>query len=641
MPACRRTWPVLSAPLLPLLALAWIAPPAAAQTADDFYNDAVVHEIRLTTAPADWQKLRDNYRDTVYYPCDFEWRGISVKGAGLRAHGHGSRNPVKPALELKFAHFTKGQTFLGLTQVVLKNSAEDGSQLRDRLSFKVFQRMGLPSLRIAPARVYMNGVYFGLFQIFEDMNDSYFDRLFKEHNGYMYDYQIVDTGYHFEYLGPDPALYSPIIFQPQNHDADPQPQPIVDMIRVANQTSGADFRNAMTPYLDWNEWIPYLALEDYLVQTDGFLSDTFGMNNFSLYRLAGKTVHTILPNDEKGDFDYVTREIFSAAASNVLARRALSIPELKNLWIESLLRTAAMTGGAGGWLDQQAAAMYNQIRDSVREDPNKVIFISGIQQTLTNDGFESEAANVRKFIQVRGDKVRSLVAATGFQPRSAAPQLSEGGIGNAGAASAKVVSPGSLASAYGTQLGSANASAPSFPLPATLANGSLYVNGFAAPLVFVSQGQVNFEIPWEVQPGTVPVTAFLAGVPGNTVAAAVDLFSPGIFAVAHASDGSLVSNDKPAAAGEILVVYCTGLGPVNPVVPTGQPAPLDKLISTLAGPGITVGAQTADILFAGLTPGFAGLYQVNLRMPSAAVGSAIPLTLAIGSWSTTVPIAVR
>jgi hypothetical protein len=69
-------------------------------------------------------------------PCDWQWRGITVKNAGVRVHGHGSRSPVKPALEVKFNEFTKGQKFLGVTKSVLKNSVEDASFLRDPLSLR-------------------------------------------------------------------------------------------------------------------------------------------------------------------------------------------------------------------------------------------------------------------------------------------------------------------------------------------------------------------------------------------------------------------------------------------------------------------------------------------------------------------------
>ena len=65
-------------------------PAASAQTLDDFYSDAALDEIRLTIAPSDWQTFIANYQDNTYYPCDWQWRGISNAkpgdNASQRAH---------------------------------------------------------------------------------------------------------------------------------------------------------------------------------------------------------------------------------------------------------------------------------------------------------------------------------------------------------------------------------------------------------------------------------------------------------------------------------------------------------------------------------------------------------------------------
>jgi hypothetical protein len=68
----------------------------------------------------------------------------------------------------------------------------------------------------------------------------------------------------------------------------------------------------------------------------------------------------------------IGQDLFFAADTNVLTRRALNVPELKNLWLQVLLRAAAITGGAGGWLDQEAVRLYNQIHQAALDDPNKL-----------------------------------------------------------------------------------------------------------------------------------------------------------------------------------------------------------------------------------------------------------------------------
>ena len=97
------------------------------------------------------------------------------------------------------------------------------------------------------------------------------------------------------------------------------------------------------------------------------------------------------------------------------------------------------------------------------------------------------------------------------------------------------------------------------------------------------------------------------------------------------AEGSPVSSDNPAAAGEVLVAYATGLGPVTVNVPTGQAAPASPLAITMELPTITIGGVPAEVVFSGMAPGFVGLYQVNVQVPtSVAGGSRIVLVLKIG-----------
>jgi uncharacterized protein (TIGR03437 family) len=94
---------------------------------------------------------------------------------------------------------------------------------------------------------------------------------------------------------------------------------------------------------------------------------------------------------------------------------------------------------------------------------------------------------------------------------------------------------------------------------------------------------------------------------------------PGIFVVGPNSlgavlhlDNTLVTAEKPAAAGEILQVFCTGLGEVSNPPPTGQPAVGDPLSQMPVFPSATVGGLASAVLFGGLAPNFVGLYQVNM-----------------------------
>jgi adhesin/invasin len=111
------------------------------------------------------------------------------------------------------------------------------------------------------------------------------------------------------------------------------------------------------------------------------------------------------------------------------------------------------------------------------------------------------------------------------------------------------------------------------------------------------------------------------------------------------SDGvTLAQPDTPASIGETVVIYCAGLGAVSPVVKEGLPESATLPLSTTVNPvTVTIAGKAAQVVFSGLTPGYAGLYQVNAVVPSGiATGDAVPVVVSVaGQDSPSVAIAVR
>src|ERR1700685_2363559 len=107
-------------------ALLLFASAALGQTpqTNQFIDDTVVQQIGLTVNPTDWASFLQNYEDNTYYHATFVWNGIS-ENIGIRQHGGGSRSPYKPNIDLNFAHYTTGQTFMGEGFLVLKANNED------------------------------------------------------------------------------------------------------------------------------------------------------------------------------------------------------------------------------------------------------------------------------------------------------------------------------------------------------------------------------------------------------------------------------------------------------------------------------------------------------------------------------------
>ena len=212
------------------------------------------------------------------------------------------------------------------------------------------------------------------------------------------------------------------------------------------------------------------------------------------------------------------------------------------------------------------------------------------------------------------------------------PVLSQGGAVNAATNLGTVLAPGSFISVYGQNMASGTVGA-SLPIPTELAGGSISINGLLSPVVFASPGQMNVQVPWETQAGTATLTAAFKGVAGNSITVDIGAYSPGIFVTVY-PDGTPVDSKKPAGAGDVLVVYANGLGPVNPGVATGAQSPSDTPARTTQTPTVTIGGVNAGVQFSGLTPGLVALYQINVQVPAGVTpGAAIPVVVQIGGQS--------
>ena len=217
---------------------------------------------------------------------------------------------------------------------------------------------------------------------------------------------------------------------------------------------------------------------------------------------------------------------------------------------------------------------------------------------------------------------------------TAPPQIYSGGVVN-GASFAAKVAPGSLFSIFGTDLGVARQDATSVPLPMSLAGASVTVAGKPAPLVFVSAGQINAQVPVDVPVGgTVPVVVTVNGLSSPVENVAVVAAAPGIFqfgekrAVVQNPDNSVNDANNGVAPNQYVVVYATGGGDVDNPVPTGAPAPSNPLARHRRNVTATINGTMSEVAFAGLTPGFIGLSQVNLKIPGLPAGT-YPLVVSV------------
>ena len=264
-----------------------------------------------------------------------------------------------------------------------------------------------------------------------------------------------------------------------------------------------------------------------------------------------------------------------------------------------------------------------------------------------------------------GDRI--YTSSRTIQPQAAGPTPSiftNGTVNNASfAAGTNPIPAGTIAAIFGTDLNNGSENPDSAfdnngKLLTTLGGASVTFNGTPAPIFSSFPGQLNVQVPDEVAgsspasvvvtvdgrtsaASSVPIGASLPGIftipPGGTGQGAVQVANTAIFA---APQGSIPGREaRPAARGEFITIFCTGLGAVSNPPGTGRPASGQPTVAT---PQVTIGGVPANVTFSGLAPGFVGLYQVNAEIPAGApTGNAVPLVLTIGGvQSNSVTIAV-
>jgi uncharacterized protein (TIGR03437 family) len=331
------------------------------------------------------------------------------------------------------------------------------------------------------------------------------------------------------------------------------------------------------------------------------------------------------------------------------------------------LATSASLGGPSGvTLDSGGnlyiSEYYTQHIRKVSPDGTITRYAGATGYGFSGDGGPALAALLYSPRGLAADSGNNLYVADGNNRRirkiSSAPAIANNGLVNAasyapqGSAPGGVV-PGEIATIFGTNLTTATGInlASALPLATQLLNVQVLVNGTAAPIFAVDDvnglQQINFQIPTTVvNKSTATIQVVDNGAAGNTITAPVIAAQPGIFtynvggsnfgAILHPNSPQLADTDHPASAGETVVIFCTGLGAVAPAPLDGSPA--SGAAQTLVPATVTIGRSSAPVAYAGLAPGFVGLYQVNAQVPSGLSGGNQPVVITMGGIQSSIAL---
>jgi len=220
------------------------------------------------------------------------------------------------------------------------------------------------------------------------------------------------------------------------------------------------------------------------------------------------------------------------------------------------------------------------------------------------------------------------------------------------------IATGEFITIFGTNLAPSTVSASSVPFPTKLGGVQVLINGDPAPIYFVSSGQIAAIVPSGYPYSLAPVQVVNNGISSNVVTEVVNPTAPGVYtnpsggvyaAAVDANLGQIVTPSTPAQPGDTIEVFATGLGAVFPTVPDGAAppdSPLSYTSNTIAWD--LDGGAPMPVAFAGLAPTLAGLYQINVTIPSTTTAgdhlldfsASNPTTTALESYNQQVLISV-
>jgi hypothetical protein len=316
---------------------------SSGQNGNALFDESYVHDIKVESDDPDfWKSLLSNYNLSVleshtYDPVKITLDGILLNTVGIRIKGYTSALDgfgKKKPFRIDFDEFLPGQNFDGIKKLSLNNAFLDPTYMRDVLALNIMRTAGVIASRTAYAKLYINGVYWGLYIMVEQIDKTFLTNHFRHDSGNLFKCQASsDLSYH----GSDLSIYKGWFELKTNETADYW-FGLVRFIRYANKDGMSDqtYREGFPKIFDIPTYLNVLAIDIILLNWDSYYDNG---RNFYLYE-----------DIKTGQFHWIPWDYnfsFSDLATDILAEHTVfqnkSKPLIRNLLSDPLFKAQLLT----------------------------------------------------------------------------------------------------------------------------------------------------------------------------------------------------------------------------------------------------------------------------------------------------------
>jgi len=270
-----------------------------AQSGDQMFDNSFLHEIHIEFSNSNyWNTLIENYESTEeggkvpYLLGNVKIDGVEVDSVGIRLKGFTSylASDVKKPIKIDFNEFVKGQKYDGLRKLNLNNGTGDPSMQRDVICYDMLRNLGVKASRTSFSKVYLNDVYWGLYQNIEQVDKAFLKNNFENNKGNLYKNKGWDT---LQWRGNMASSYYPPYELKTNKDENNW-NGFVNFVDVINNSSDADFETEIEKIFDVDVFLKTLAVDVATNNWDSYLEHG---RNWYLYEDPKSGIFSWIPWD--------------------------------------------------------------------------------------------------------------------------------------------------------------------------------------------------------------------------------------------------------------------------------------------------------------------------------------------------------